>query len=49
LQEANPAFRVPLAFVASQKLVWRQVEGVEFIGGQEETPVLVAAGLSRSE
>jgi len=38
-----------LACVACSHLVRRQVGGVEFVGGQDETPMLVDAGLAGSE
>jgi hypothetical protein len=38
-----------LAFVARQQLLWRQLSSVEFVGSQNETPVLVEEGLSGRE
>jgi hypothetical protein len=46
LQQSEPAFRLSLAFVAGHHRWWWQVGGLECIGGQEATPVLVDEGLS---
>ena len=45
-QEAKPALRMRLAFVGVQQLLRWQLGGVEFVGGQDETTVLVDEGLS---
>ena len=49
LQKAAPAFRMLLTFVPVQHLVRCTLGIVEFIGGQDATPVLVDAALARRE
>src|SRR5262245_34618797 len=48
-QKAEAALRVHLPFVAFQHLLRRQMRGVKFIGGQDETTVLVDKGLPGGE
>jgi hypothetical protein len=48
-EESKPAFRMTLPFVAVEELLRRQLLGIEFIGGQNETTVLGESALSQSE
>src|SRR5262249_31980066 len=47
--KSEPAFRIHLAFVAFQDRLRWQLGGIELIGGQDETTLLVNAGLAGRE